>query len=206
MTEEKNADTGQIILDSAERLFLEKGFARTSTTEIAKEAGCNQSLVHYYYRTKERLFEAIFELKLKLFLGNFLKIGNDDIPFEEKLKRKIEAHYDILAANPRLPFLVLNELTSDTNRITSLKKKVGTYAKVALKQFEDELAIAIAKGTIRNITPLDLILTIISMNVALFLASPIIRELMDIDDKAFDVLVARRKQENVAIILKGIKP
>ena len=38
----------QTILEVAERLFLEKGFALTSTTEIAKEVGCNQALVHYY--------------------------------------------------------------------------------------------------------------------------------------------------------------
>jgi len=58
----------QLIVETAERLFLEKGFAMTSTTEIAKEIGCNQALVHYYFRTKAKLFEAIFEKKIKLFI------------------------------------------------------------------------------------------------------------------------------------------
>ena len=53
------------ISKAAEKLFLEKGFASTSTTEIAKEAGCNQALVHYYYRKKDLLFTAIFEKKMK---------------------------------------------------------------------------------------------------------------------------------------------
>ena len=52
------------ILETAEKLFLEKGFASTSTTEIAREVGCNQALVHYYFRTKENLFNTIFEQKL----------------------------------------------------------------------------------------------------------------------------------------------
>ena len=50
----------QAILRAAERLFLDKGFALTSTTEIAREAGCNQALVHYYFRTKENLFSKRF--------------------------------------------------------------------------------------------------------------------------------------------------
>ena len=48
------------ILETAEKLFLEKGFASTSTTEIAREVGCNQALVHYYFRTKENLFNTIY--------------------------------------------------------------------------------------------------------------------------------------------------
>ena len=58
--EVKNNPTMEIvILETAERLFLEKGFGMTSTTEIAKEIGCNQALIHYYFRTKENLFNII---------------------------------------------------------------------------------------------------------------------------------------------------
>ena len=49
-----NNTTEKSILEAAERLFLEKGFALTSTTMIAKEVGCNQSLIHYYFRSKEK--------------------------------------------------------------------------------------------------------------------------------------------------------
>ena len=48
------------ILKAAEKLFLEQGFIRTKMAQIAEEAGCNQALVHYYYRTKELLFEKIY--------------------------------------------------------------------------------------------------------------------------------------------------
>ena len=69
-----NQSMESIILETAERLFLEKGFAMTSTTEIAKEVGCNQALVHYYYRTKENLFNVIFEQKFNgFFQGIFVR-------------------------------------------------------------------------------------------------------------------------------------
>ena len=206
MTEEKTPDTAQVILDSAERLFLEKGFALTSTTEIAREAGCNQALVHYYYRTKERLFESIFEMKVRLFIRSFMAIGNRDIPFAEKLREKIEAHFDILAKNQRLPFLIMNELLTNDARIKSIREKIEDLGHTVLGQFEAELSVEIEAGRIRPIAPLDLVLTIISMNVSLFLARPILDELLGLDDAAFKELVARRKKENVTFILNGLRP
>lgn len=80
MEQTREQSMESIILETAERLFLDKGFALTSTTEIAREAGCNQALVHYYFRTKEQLFIRIFEEKIKIFGRGFLqhrrKTGN----------------------------------------------------------------------------------------------------------------------------------
>ena len=88
-------DMEKTILDTATKLFLEKGFASTSTTEIAKEVGCNQALVHYYFRTKERLFEAVFANKFQNFATNILEINRGNFSFEEKLRMKIESQMKI---------------------------------------------------------------------------------------------------------------
>ena len=109
----------QAILRAAERLFLDKGFALTSTTEIAREAGCNQALVHYYFRTKENLFEKIFEQKIRMLISNIFSIDREGGTFEEKLRRKIEAHFEILKKNPKIPFLVINEITTNPERIAA---------------------------------------------------------------------------------------
>ncbi len=206
MTAERNQDMEAKILEAADNLFSERGFAMTSTTEIAKEAGCNQALVHYYFRTKDRLFEAIFELKLKLFVKAFLKIGSEDLPFEEKLKRKIEAHFDILSANQRLPFLVFNELLTNPERVKGIRTRIIPFALEAYEQFDQELKAAIAKGEIRPITPLDLILNVISINVSTFIAAPVIRSVMGLDDKAFAELVTHRRAETVETILRSLRP
>lgn len=206
MTAERNQDMEAKILEAADNLFSERGFAMTSTTEIAKEAGCNQALVHYYYRTKDRLFEAIFETKLKLFVKAFLKIGNEKLPFEEKLRRKIETHFDILAANQRLPFLVINELLTNPERVNGIRSRIVPFALEAYEQFDRELAAAIANGEIRPITPLDLILNVISMNVSVFIAAPVLRAVMGLDDKAYDEFVAHRRAETVETILRSLKP
>jgi hypothetical protein len=53
------------ILYSAEKLFAEKGFAATSTRDIAKSAGVNVSMISYYFGSKEKLFEEIFKVRMK---------------------------------------------------------------------------------------------------------------------------------------------
>lgn len=64
----------QLILEKAEELFLEKGFAATSTTMIARAVGCNQALVHYYFRTKDKLFNTVFETRFRDFLPEYLTL------------------------------------------------------------------------------------------------------------------------------------
>lgn len=84
MEQTREQSMESIILETAERLFLDKGFALTSTTEIAREAGCNQALVHYYFRTKEQLFIRIFEEKIKIFAGAFFSIDEKPGNFPRK--------------------------------------------------------------------------------------------------------------------------
>ena len=206
MARQVETTTEQIILETAERLFLEKGFAMTSTVEIAKEAGCNQALVHYYFRTKERLFEAIFEKKIKMFASPFLNEKDESIPFEEGLKIIIERHFDLIRKNPKVPFFLFNELLTNPERLKSLKIKLGEMPQSILTRLEEKLKNEIEKGTIRPIETIDLFLMIISMNVTLFIVRPILQEVTTITNEDFDRLIEKRKHENVLFILRSIKP
>ena len=195
-----------IILETAERLFLDKGFALTSTTEIAREAGCNQALVHYYFRTKEQLFIRIFEEKVKIFAGAFFSIDEKPGTFLEKLTRKIEAHFDIVARNPKIPFLLINEITTNPQRIQALHKSIGDYPTDIIRRMSEELNEAIARGEVRPITVLDLILTILSLNVMPQLLRPVLEEVMPLPTEEVQKLIARRKKENVQVIINSLRP
>lgn len=196
----------EAILQSATRLFLDKGFASTSTTEIAKDAGCNQALVHYYYRTKDRLFEAIFLKKMKVFVGSLLEINREDLPFEEKLTRRIESHFDIIKEDPKLPLFFFNEMSTNPKRLESLKSMLGDLPSLALQQMQEELDVEIANGNVKPMTVFDLLLTIISLNLMVFIAEPMFKAVTKIPDEEFIALRERRKKENVQIILKSLKP
>jgi Transcriptional regulator len=203
------ADDGsmeQKIRDAAERLFLDRGYALTSTTEIAKAAGCNQALVHYYFRTKDRLFEAVFAGKAKRFVAEFLEISNEPIPFEEKIRRKISSHFDLLFENPQMPFLIINELITNPERLNALKAEVSPNFSAVFVQFERELAEEIRKGSIRSMTTFDFVVTMLSLNIMPFLGIPIMKVALNLDDAGARALLRKRKEENVEIVLRSLRP
>lgn len=198
--------TEQAILDAAERLFLEKGFARTSTTEIAKAAGCNQALVHYYYRTKDNLFESIFESKAKLLLSGFLQIHDESSPFEQVLAGMVRSHFDMLAQNPRIPVLIVNELLTNPERLRALREKLGPLPAGIAKGLQKRLDLESANGTIRPTLLVDLFFTILGLNALPFLAGPIVKTATEMSDADFESLLHRRREENVRIVLASLRP
>jgi AcrR family transcriptional regulator len=196
----------QSIIEAAENLFLEKGSASTSTTEIAKKAGCNQTLVHYYFRTKENLFQAIFIRKVMTFLSAFELIGKKDLPFREKLKEVIEAHFDVISANPRLPFFILNELTTKPERVVMIKEQFASKISPVFNHFDQEMKQAISNGEIRDMDTLELFLTIASLNVSVFLFNPILNEVLDLQNNKVTEFVQKRRDLNVEFVLNSLKP
>lgn len=202
----KDSTTEQQILEAAEKLFYERGFAMTHTTDIAREVGCNQALVHYYFRTKENLFESFFKNKVQLFISAFLIAGNEETTFEGKLTRKIEAHFDILRKNPRLPFLLFNEISVNPQRGESFRANLGDMPQLLLKAFDDEIEAEAKEGRIRRVPAIDLILSIISMNAIMFIANPIIKALTGADEKEYEKMLGRRRKENVDAILRSLRP
>jgi AcrR family transcriptional regulator len=206
MKQNAGTTTEQIILETAEKLFLEKGFALTSTTEIARIAGCNQALVHYYFRTKDRLFDAVFERLTNVFVSAFLQHPEENIPFGEKVRRKIETHYDILKAHPKLPFLFFNELNTNPKRLLQLKEKLGDLPKSIFLQMDVDLKLEIEKGTIRPLTATDLMLTILSLNLMLFLAAPVLNVITGTTETEFQQFIENRKRENITVVLNSLRP
>lgn len=195
------------IVEVAEDLFLDKGFALTSTTEIAKKVGCNQALVHYYFRTKENLFQQVFMRKTRLFVSVFLEKDNSGDPFLVKLERRIEAHFDLLKQNPRLPFLLINELITNKERRGLLRDFVIKYQLEyqVMGQFEEELQVEINKGALRDVKATDLLLNIISLNVFTFISFPIYKDILVRTEDEQTEYLKNRKKEVVKSILNSIK-
>jgi TetR/AcrR family transcriptional regulator len=206
MTREADGRMEQTILDAAEHLFMEKGFALTSTTEIAEKAGCNQALIHYYFRTKEKLFEAVFEKKIQIFFSNIIEISDKAESFEEILRRAIEAHFDMIRANPQLPFFIVNELITNPARIDAIKGVVAPRIGQLFALMQKWIGEESAKGNIKPMDPFDLIYNIVSLNVAMFLAAPIVTRARDIDDASFERLLDARRKANVELILGSLRP
>ncbi len=196
----------QAILEVAERLFLEKGFSLTSTTEIAKQVGCNQALIHYYFRTKENLFRKVFEPKILEFSQGFFQVDTMGGSFLERLERMILLHFNMMSRNPRFPFMMIREISMHPERALQLKESLGNIPLAMIERLEADLEAAVKAGEIRPISVLNLILNVISMNAAMFLALPALTTLMELTPEEAERLVSSRRREIVDTVVRSLRP
>ena len=166
--QKRGENTEAAILEAAEKLFMEQGFASTTTMQIAKRAGCNQALVHYYFRTKDNLFEKIFEEKVRFIVTNFLNINSEAQTLEDKIRKMVDVHFEFFRSNPRLVPFVLTEVLSDMERFGFMFDKIKQQASLVFAKIDETLRAEIEKGTIRSITTLNLVLTIVREEQAVF--------------------------------------
>lgn len=201
--EEKN--TEQAILKAAEELFLEQGFEQTTTKQIAQRAGCNQALLHYYYRTKDNLFVQIFEEKAKFIATHFLDINLTAQTLEERISQMVEVHFELFRKNPRLVPFLLKEVLSDPVRVAPILDKIKQYMVKIFGKIDEALHEEIEKGAARPVSTLNVILTLVSLDMAPFIIAPVLQRVLDLTDEQLDEQLDKRKPEVVEILLRQIR-
>lgn len=196
------------IREVAQQLFFKQGFALTSTTQIANEAGCTQALVHYYYRTKENLFRQIFLEQIEAALSVIARSLMTEDSFERFIENAISLYFDALVKNPRLPYFVLEELVSNPERRRYLRDNFVEKPALSIyyTQFETRLRMEQQAGRIADIEPFDLMMTITSLTVFTFIALPMYQDMLRKTDEEVSEFLDHRKQEVIRVILKTLKP
>lgn len=198
--------TEQKIIEAAEDEFMLKGFDGARTTAIAAKAGVTHAMFHYYFRTKEKIFEEIISQKLGL-LTSLIKdsIASENLPLEEKISNIIDRHIDFIADNPELPGFLVREILSDQKRLAFVHAKIENFSSLVVSNLQTELDRGYKEGKYRKIDARMLLIDLISLNVFAFMAAPLINTLlsgiMD-NDKEFREL---RKKENFETIMRKIK-
>ncbi|MDP4282940.1 MAG: TetR/AcrR family transcriptional regulator [Bacteroidota bacterium] len=195
--------TEQKILAAAKKVFLSKGMAGARMQDIANEAGINKAMLHYYFRSKEKLFEVIFfEAAQKLFPTINL-IFESDMSLFEKIENFAEQYITMMSENPYLPLFVLNEVSKGPEvfirKIWS--KQSGPHPQKFLAQIEKE----IKKGNIKKISPLHLLINLISATIFPFVAKPMIQFTLGLDELQFKNVMEQRKKEVAKLIIDSIK-
>ena len=203
-----NDSMEQRIREVAQQLFFEQGYAATSTTQIAKEVGCTQALVHYYYRTKENLFRQIFMEQILAAMNVIGRSLANEESFDRFIEQAISMYFDALSSNPSLPFFVLEELVNNPERRKYMREKIvknPTYAMFYM-QFDARLKQEQQAGRIVKTDPFDLMITIISLTVFTFVSLPMFRDLLSQTDDQVREYVAHRKAEVIRMVKKILKP
>lgn len=194
------------ILAAAEQEFLTRGFDGARTTSIAQAAGVTHAMLHYYFRTKEQLFERIVDDKFaQMSHSMFAILGDPSLPVVERLRGGIAAHFDFVAENPQLPRFVINEIVSRPERYEVLYKRVSAIIDNVYKGLQGEIDSAAERGEIERIDVRMLFISIMSLNVFTFVAYPFMEPLMGELMADRDRFLAERKAENIETIMRRLK-
>ena len=199
----KDETTEMRILGAAKKVFVRKGMAGARMQDIADEAGINKAMLHYYFRSKVKLFEVIFmEAANKLF-PRINSIFSSDQPLFEKIESFCEEYISVVMENPYLPLFVLNEINQDPEYF--LKKVWVGKSKPNPSRFLEQMEREIKKGTIKRISPLHLLMNLVSMTIFPFVAKPMFQKNLGLDELQFRTVMEQRKKEIPKFIIDAIK-
>ena len=195
------------ILKAAEHEFLTKGFDGARTTTIAESAGVTHAMLHYYFRTKARLFERVISEKVEL-IRKMLEesICDTNKSLREMLAIIISKHLDFLAENPDLPYFIINEVFSKTSKTRIFTDKLAQYLPEEIHNLQLKIDEEAAEGRCRQLDAEMLMIDILSLNVFPLIALPAVNSTlgnMMADRTAF---IEARKLHNLDHIYRFIKP
>lgn len=206
MDNQEKQSKEQQILAAAEQEFLTRGYDGARTTSIAQAAGVTHAMLHYYFRTKEQLFERIVDEKFETMSHSMFAImGDPSLPIVERIKGGIEAHFDFIAQNPLLPRFVINEIISRLERYDVLYKRIGAIIDNVYRGLQSEIDRSAERGEIERVDIKMLFISIMSLNIFTFLAYPFMEPLMGELMANRERFLAERKAENIETILRRIK-
>lgn len=200
MKEDKS--TEQRILEAAKQVFLEKGLDGARMQDIADTAGYNKALVHYYFRSKEKLFEVIFVEEARKFMPRIIEKMSSEMPLFEKIEYFVESYIDMLIQNPLLPLFILNEVSKNPGELV---KKIWGVDRPPVEKVQAHINREIRKGTIKPIHAVQLMLNMVSLCIFPFLARPIVQWVTQSSNEQFIKLMEQRKKEVVTFIIDSIR-
>lgn len=198
----KTENTETEILIAAKEIFQQKGMAGARMQEIADKAKINKALLHYYYRSKQLLFEAVFKSAFSLLAPQLNKVLNDDSDLFEKIRNFTENYVSFVIKHPYLPNFVIQELNKNPEFVQKLRSEKNFPS---IEKFKLQVSDAINQGIIKPIEAEQLFINIISLNIFPFIGEPLLMALVNVDKESYNKILENRKTEVAEFIINSIK-
>ena len=198
----KTENTETEILIAAKEIFQQKGMAGARMQEIADKAKINKALLHYYYRSKQLLFEAVFKSAFSLLAPQLNKVLNDDSDLFEKIRKFTENYVSFEIKQPYLPNFVIQELNKNPEFVQKLRSEKNFPS---IEKFKLQVSDAINQGIIKPIEAEQLFINIISLNIFPFIGEPLLMALVNVDKESYNKILENRKTEVAEFIINSIK-
>ena len=161
----------QKIIHAARETFLKKGYKETNMSEIAAAVGLTRPAMHYYFRTKERLFQAVFGDILESFLPKIKGLINSDLTLEDKIGHIVDEYFAIFKETPELPLFLMKEASRDFDGFVemALGSNIVEMGRNVFEALENE----ISAGRIRNVPFIEIFYTFYGLMTVPFLTLPV---------------------------------
>lgn len=194
-------DTEQAILRSAREVFKSKGFSGAKMAEIASAAGINKALLHYYFRSKQNLFDQVFTEAVAVLIPKLVSILQSEYPLDVKIYKMVDYYYQTLSKNRDLPIFVLSEIRTNPEYMLKLLKSQGLDYKILDRQIKSE----IKKGNMIEVSAAEFFSNILGLILFPFITEPLLKGLFRMSEKEFEKFLDNRRKELPGHIMKIFK-
>ncbi len=199
-------ETEERIFEAALHVFARKGKDGARMQEIADAAGINKAMLHYYFRSKDKLYEAVFAFVFRHFMDTLGAPIRDTATFEETLRTFIDGYIDAVKDNLDVVRLMVNEnLSGGAVMGTGLKQAMHAMELAPPRLFVEKLSAAIADGEVRPVDPKQTLLSVISCCLFFFINLPTVR-IMNPEAQDLEAFIEQRKAHIFDLIYTGLKP
>lgn len=201
----RDENTQKKILEAAREIFHQKGFGGARMEEIANKAGINKAMLHYYFRSKQKLFDEVFMEAFSQIFPKLIEIMVSEMTLEEKIRKISESYYRILSENPQLPLFVLSAIQADANAFTrNLFQKSPVNPQMVMGKIIEQIQTEVGARNIKPIDPRNLMINLVAMSVFPFMMKPILTSLFGMSETDFQELIKGRKDAIPQFIIDAI--
>ena len=186
--------TEERILAAAKTVFTQKGYSGARMQEVADVAGINKAMLHYYFRSKEKLFQVILSEALNVLSPVVLRVLQSDQDVMGKLEDLVSGYIQILLDRPHMPLFVMHELSQNQGKFVTETMKAQQTQPQVMAFFQQVIEEGEA-GKIRKVDPIHLMMNTMSMIIFPFISRPMISTATGIPDEMFQPILEQRKEQ-----------
>lgn len=193
--------TKEKIVQAAQLVFIRKGMDGARMQEIADEAGINKALLHYYFHSKQQLFNEVFYGILSKLIPGLIDIFRVEETFADKIAAVVREYDSYMSKNPFLPQFVISEINRDPEQLARFMSDQG----LNFSKIEERINSEVIAGNIRPITFPHLFANLIGMVVMPYIGRPLFqRKLFRNDSTKYDQFLQERRAVITQFIQQAI--
>ena len=184
------------ILLCAEQMFMERGFAGTNMSDIAASIGINRPTLHYYFRTKDKLFQTVLGRLLLSFVPRVYGIlSRSDLPISRRIEQVIDAYIVLFMKHPCLPLFMAREIQRDSAFLLQMarREQIDHYVHKIIRSLQAEMD----EGKLKKVPLLTVFYTFYGLLVFPFLTRKLAEDILLEKGETFEDILAMWKGQVV---------